>query len=386
MSLLVITRATATSDDGNVASNVIDNNGSTRWSALGIGQTLTLELSEIKQIQRVEITWYKGTERRAKADLYVDTTKILSFESEQSKPTTVINLDKAGKIVKIVCNGNTVNLWNSITGVNIYGTSVVVVPPIPPIPPPPPPTPTGLDFFGVKMIYPTAPNGRVFNAPLTVGSQRTLSSGQRDGTSDLKPLGNGTYTIYPSTGEMKMAGSAPRAYVFDAARTKLFENVEITCYYKSVSPTSSIARGYQGFEISCRGQHELAGSNARVYYSRHSLDGRWWRLKEDVHPTSKDVSTNSGVAFNQNVWYGMKFVVRNLANGDVEMKSYRDTTNGANGGTWQLMFTYVDKASAPWAGYPLYKSTTPNCGCHSSFVRTDNHNDFRVKKWSIRAI
>jgi hypothetical protein len=249
-----------------------------------------------------------------------------------------------------------------------------------------PPTPTtDKDHFGVKMLYPTAPNGRIFNAPLDSGQTRTLRSGQRDGTSDLCPLGDGTYTITPAAAEMKMAGNAPRAYVYDAARSKMFENVEITAYYKSVATTSGISPGYQGFEIGVRGQHELGGSNAKVYYSRHSLNGTWWRLKEDVHPTSHDVTIKTGVTFNKNTWLGMKFVVRNMSNGNVRLESYLDTTDGANGGTWTKMFDFTDTNGA-WSGLPVYNGKTPNCGCHSSFIRTDNSVDFRVKKWSIREV
>jgi len=250
---------------------------------------------------------------------------------------------------------------------------------------PAPTSTTGLDAFGVKMINPTRVGGRVYNAPLTTGATRTLGSGQRDGTTDFKPLGDGKYTITPSTGELTMTGAAPRAYVFDEARTKLFENVEITAYYKMISYTSAFASGYQGFEMAVRGQHELAGTNARVYYSRHSLNGTWWRLKEDVHPKSYDVTVKTGVPFSTNTWYGMKMVVRTQADGSVRIQSYRDTTDGANGGTWTLMSDFVDTDGA-WNGLPVYKPSTPNCGCHSSFVRTDNVTDFRVKKWSIREL
>lgn len=249
----------------------------------------------------------------------------------------------------------------------------------------PPPPPNDLDFFGIKMLNPTKVSGRVFNAPLTTGSTRTFGSGDRDGTSDMIGRGTGTYTVTPSTGELKMNGSAPRVYVYDAPRAKLFENVEITCYYKSVNPTNSINRDYQGFEVGIRGQHELGGTNARVYYSRHALGSKWTRLKEDVHPTSTSVQTAS-VPFSQNVWYGMKFVARTLSSGDVELKAYRDTTDGVSGGTWTEMFSFVDRVSSPWNNWPIYKVGTPNCACRSSFIRTDNHTDFRVKKWSIREI
>ena len=379
MSLVQITKVTASSDDGNVPANVIDNNTNTRWSAEGIGEWIQLEIASApKQIKRVEITYYKNNERIANGELWIDNTRMLSFTSNTSQPVTIFNLDKSGQAIKIVGNGNSVNKWNSIVQVKVFADTIVT--------PPPPPPPTGLDAFGIKMINPTKTNGRVFNAPLNVGVTRTLRSNQRDGNTDLIPLGNATYTITPSTGEMKMNGTAPRVYVYDSQRIKMFENVEITCYYKSVTPTSSIARGYQGFEIAVRGQHELAGTNARVYYSRHSLNGTWWRLKEDVHPTSKDVATNTNIPFYNNIWYGMKFVVRTLSNGDVQMQSYRDTTDGTNGGTWIKMFDFTDKQSAPWNGWPIYKPSTPNCGCHSSFTRTDNHTDFRIKKWSIREI
>jgi hypothetical protein len=250
--------------------------------------------------------------------------------------------------------------------------------------PPSPPTNTGQDHFGIKMIYATKQGGRVFNAPLDQGGNRTLRSGQRDGTTDLKPLGDATYTITPSAAEMKMAGNAPRAYVYDEARSKLFENVEITCYYKSVATTSGISTGYQGFEIGCRGEHELAGTHAKVYYSRHSLNGTWWRLKEDIHPTSNDVTIKTGVPFATNTWYGMKFVQRTDSKGNVRLESYRDTTDGKDGGNWEKMFEYTDSTANPWKGWPVY--TPKNCGCHSSFIRTDNAADFRVKKWSIREI
>ena len=82
----------------------------------------------------------------------------------------------------------------------------------------------------------------------------------------------------------------------------------------------------------------------------------------------------------------MKWVVRNAGTTDVRMQSYRDTTDGKNGGEWTLMDDYTDKKTTPWAGYPIYKTGTPNCGCHSVFARTDNAVDFRIKKFSIREI
>lgn len=249
-------------------------------------------------------------------------------------------------------------------------------------------TPPGLDFYGVKMLYPTVQGGRVWNAPLTTGSTRTLRSGQRDGTNDLCPLGSASYTITPSAGEMKMVGDYCRAYVYDSSRSRMFENVEITCYYKSISTTSSFQAGYQGFEMSCRGFHELQKGNdpVKAYYWRHSKNGTLWRLKEDVHPKSYDVSVGSA-PFPSNVWLGAKFVVRNMTNGNVKLEGYLDTTDGKDGGTWKKIWEFVDTKGA-WgggsSGLPVYNST--NAQDHSHFVRTDFASDFRIKKWSVREV
>ena len=257
---------------------MLDNNLNTRWSAQGKGQKLFLDLDKEYSVDGVDIVYFNASSRTSTCDVLVATTKVAtSITSETAKPVTRITFNPVkGNQVTIIGQGNSVNDWNSVIDVKVFGTEVggTTTEPPGPVEPPPTPTPGGsVDAFGTKMINPTQPGGRVFNAPFNTGTQRTLRSGQRDGNSDLKPLGNGTYTIYPTAGEMKCEGSAPRVYVYDEARQKMFENVEITCYYKSVSTTSSIAKRYEGFELSCRGQHELAGTNARAYYARHSLNG-----------------------------------------------------------------------------------------------------------------
>lgn len=242
-----------------------------------------------------------------------------------------------------------------------------------------------LDMFGIKMINPSKVGGRVFNAPFTVGNNRTLTSGQRDGTSDMIPLGSAKYIINTATGEMQFNGDVPRLYIYDSTRSKLFENVEITAYYKMISHTSAFASGYQGFEIGNRGEHEKGGTSARVYYTRHALGGTWYRMKEDIHPKSYDVTVKTGVPFDTGVWYGMKMVVRTQGDGSVRIQSYRDTSDGQGGGVWTQMSDFTDTGSN-WQSLPVYKPSTANCGCHSTFFRSDNVTDFRIKKVSIREI
>src|SRR3989344_7340177 len=53
----------SSSNDGNIPQNTLDNNLSTRWSALGSGQSITYNLSNKYYINFIDIAFYKGNER-----------------------------------------------------------------------------------------------------------------------------------------------------------------------------------------------------------------------------------------------------------------------------------------------------------------------------------
>ena len=65
----VIKTATDNGNDGNVASNTIDHNLSTRWSQDSTNAQLTLDMGVVNAIHSVKIAWYKGDERQAKFNL-----------------------------------------------------------------------------------------------------------------------------------------------------------------------------------------------------------------------------------------------------------------------------------------------------------------------------
>src|SRR5439155_7255870 len=62
---------TASTNDGNVPANAVDNNLSTRWSANGDGQWLRLDMGSTKTLGYVTIAWYSGNTRASKFDLQV---------------------------------------------------------------------------------------------------------------------------------------------------------------------------------------------------------------------------------------------------------------------------------------------------------------------------
>lgn len=119
--------ATASSDDGNVAANVLDNNLSTRWSASGDGQWIQLCLANSVSVTGVEIAFYNGNTRKAKFDIQLSsngtswTTAASNLESSGSSTALeTFNITAAtAKYVRILGHGNSVNAWNSYTEVKV---------------------------------------------------------------------------------------------------------------------------------------------------------------------------------------------------------------------------------------------------------------------------
>lgn len=124
---LSISSVRASDDDGNVPSNTIDADMSTRWSSEG-ESTITFELDKSYNINCVGISYYEGDKRAGYFDL--------EFSEDGKKWTSVgTDLESSGKTldmeyyetnnarakyVRIHGYGNSSNGWNSITEVEIY--------------------------------------------------------------------------------------------------------------------------------------------------------------------------------------------------------------------------------------------------------------------------
>jgi hypothetical protein len=127
-----ISSVTADDNDGNVPSNVLDNNLDTRWSSNGIGSWIQLDLGSKKSICSVDIAWYRGTVRQNNFVISVssDGTNFANKFSGQSSGNTLAlekyNLPAGteGRYIRITVNGNTENNWASITEIAAHGGPV----------------------------------------------------------------------------------------------------------------------------------------------------------------------------------------------------------------------------------------------------------------------
>jgi hypothetical protein len=126
---LSITGVTASGDDGNIPSNVLDNNANTRWSNNGVGSWIQLDLGSKKSICSVDIAWYRGNLRQNDFVISVSDngnsfTNV--FTGTSSGTTTspekyTMPAGTEGRYLRITVNGNSENDWASITEIAIFG-------------------------------------------------------------------------------------------------------------------------------------------------------------------------------------------------------------------------------------------------------------------------
>ena len=120
----------AIGNDGNVPSNVLDNNLNTRWSNLGTGSWIQLDLGSKKSICSVDIAWYLGNARQNNFVISVsDNGNIFTnkFTGTSSGSTTspekyMLPTGTEGRYVRITVNGNTENEWASINEIAVFGS------------------------------------------------------------------------------------------------------------------------------------------------------------------------------------------------------------------------------------------------------------------------
>lgn len=122
----------ASSDDGNLPTNTVDGDMATRWSAEGPEEWIAYDLAEDGPVSEVAIAWFSGDERQTTFEIEVAAADDASWRSvfngvssgESSEPEVYSFDPSTARYLRILCHGNTVNQWNSITEVSITGRSV----------------------------------------------------------------------------------------------------------------------------------------------------------------------------------------------------------------------------------------------------------------------
>ncbi len=138
---LAISDVIASGNDSsvNLPKNTIDNNLNTRWSNLGIGSWIRLDLGIQKVICSVDIAWYNGNQRQNNFVISVsnDGSTFTNVFTGKSSGTTLssekynLPANTVGRYVRITVNGNTQNNYASITEIDVYGSGIST--PQPPI-------------------------------------------------------------------------------------------------------------------------------------------------------------------------------------------------------------------------------------------------------------
>ncbi len=240
------------------------------------------------------------------------------------------------------------------------------------------------DVFGTKVLYPTAKGGREWACQWGRGAARTITNMKRDPEdAEFIVRGNGSVTI-DGQGVATMTGDSPRMYVYDEARAKKWNNVEVTFYMMRVSEAKAVS--YAGMAVGTRSEHQDVGetpeNTGKTYYSKFAYDGRAFFIKETSHHApggyhdSKELKRYpQGIP--KNKWVGMKFICRTRGQ-SVKLEQYEDMADGAGGGRWVKVAEMVDNGQ--WAEKP-YLAPQP-----STFVRNDGLGEARYKKWTIREI
>ncbi len=110
----------------NTPENVLDNDPSTRWSALGYGQWIAFDLGSAQNIIDVNIGFHRGDVRKADIDIQISTNGV-EWQTVFSGSQPQYSLDEqsfdisgsVARYVRLLGYGNEENNWNSITSVRI---------------------------------------------------------------------------------------------------------------------------------------------------------------------------------------------------------------------------------------------------------------------------
>ena len=115
--------ALASTDDGNVADNILDGSLDTRWSANGSGQWVRLDLGSEQTLNNVQLAFFKGDARQGIFSIEVsnDDSNWTTIVDETTSSGSSLDLETfafnetTARYVRYTGYGNSANTWNSLT-------------------------------------------------------------------------------------------------------------------------------------------------------------------------------------------------------------------------------------------------------------------------------
>jgi hypothetical protein len=192
---------TASTHDGNLPQNAVDNNLATRWSANGDGQWIQFDLGTVRSIGSVSIAWYSGNTRTSTFDIQVSDCcgAWTTVRSATSSGTTTAEqnfdfADVSGRYVRYLGHGNSVNGWNSLSEVSIFAGGTATQTPPPPVTPTPPPAATPTPTTA-PTVSPTTPPSAVEITP------STATASTHDGNVANNAVDNSLSTRWSANGD-----------------------------------------------------------------------------------------------------------------------------------------------------------------------------------------
>ncbi|MBU2885149.1 polysaccharide lyase family 7 protein [Gilvimarinus agarilyticus] len=129
-SLVIVEATDDGSNDGHGPANVLDGslNSDSRWSSEGDDKALVLDLGTLANIAEVKTAWLSADERTAFYTIEASTdnnnwvTLVASGQSQGTEGFYADTFDRLdAQYVRIIGQGNSVNLWNSLLEVEVHG-------------------------------------------------------------------------------------------------------------------------------------------------------------------------------------------------------------------------------------------------------------------------